>query len=56
VAREIITTELASRPPAPLSQAVRVGQLVFVFGLTPFTRELGLAKGWLKSPGDGGTR
>jgi len=40
VAGEIITTELAPRPDAPLSQAVRVGQLVFVSGLTPFTREI----------------
>jgi len=32
---------------------------VFVSGLTPFTREIARAKGWLgwlKSPGDGGTR
>jgi hypothetical protein len=53
VAGEIITTELAPRPDAPLSQAVRVGQLVFVSGLTPFTREIARAKGWLgwlKSP------
>jgi enamine deaminase RidA (YjgF/YER057c/UK114 family) len=59
VAGEIITTELAPRPDAPLSQAVRVGQLVFVSGLTPFTREIARAKGWLgwlRSPGDGGTR
>lgn len=59
MAREIITTELAPWPDAPLPQAVRVGQPVFVSGLTPFTREIGRAKGrlgWLKSPGDRGTR
>jgi enamine deaminase RidA (YjgF/YER057c/UK114 family) len=59
VAGEIITTELAPRPDAPLSQAVRVWQLVFVSRLAPFTREIARAKGWLgwlRSPGDGGTR
>jgi 2-iminobutanoate/2-iminopropanoate deaminase len=42
--RQIIATDLAPQPDAPISQAVRVGQLVFVSGITPFTRELGLAK------------
>lgn len=44
MAREIITTDLAPQPDAPISQAVRVGQLVFVSGITPFTKELSLAK------------
>jgi 2-iminobutanoate/2-iminopropanoate deaminase len=42
--REIVTTDLAPQPDAPISQAVRVGQLVFVSGITPFTQELKLAK------------
>lgn len=44
MAREIIATDLAPQPDAPLSQAVRVGSLVFVSGITPFTKELTLAK------------
>lgn len=43
--REIIATDSAPHPDAPISQAVRVGQLVFVSGITPFTREMRLAKG-----------
>lgn len=42
--RQIITTDLAPRPDAPISQAVRVGPLVFVSGITPFTTGLSLAK------------
>jgi reactive intermediate/imine deaminase len=44
MAREIIATDLAPQPDAPLSQAVRVGSLVFVSGITPFAKELTLAK------------
>ncbi len=43
--RQIIVTDAAPQPDAPISQAVRVGQLVFVSGITPFTREMRLAKG-----------
>ena len=43
--REIIATDAAPHPDAPISQAVRVGQLVFVSGITPFTRDMRLAKG-----------
>ena len=43
--RQIIATDAAPHPDAPISQAVRVGQLVFVSGITPFTREMRLAKG-----------
>jgi reactive intermediate/imine deaminase len=43
--REIIATDAAPHPDAPISQAIRVGQLVFVSGITPFTREMRLAKG-----------
>ena len=43
--RQIIATDSAPHPDAPISQAVRVGQLVFVSGITPFTGEMRLAKG-----------
>jgi reactive intermediate/imine deaminase len=43
--RQIIATDAAPHPDAPISQAVRVGQLVFVSGITTFTREMRLAKG-----------
>ena len=43
--REIIATDAAPHPDAPISQAIRVGQLVFVSGITPFTRDMRLAKG-----------
>jgi reactive intermediate/imine deaminase len=43
--RQIIATDAAPHPDAPISQAVRVGQLVFVSGITPFTREMRLVKG-----------
>jgi reactive intermediate/imine deaminase len=41
----IIDTPKAPRPKAPIAQAVRSGQLVFVSGITPFTLDLTLAKG-----------
>ena len=34
--RTIIHTDKASTPTVPLSQAVRVGNLLFVSGTTPF--------------------
>lgn len=43
--RQIISTVKAPRPPAPISQAVRTGHLVYVSGITPFTLDLQLAKG-----------
>ena len=43
--RQIIVTDAAPQPDAPISQAVRIGQLVFVSGITPFTGEMRLAKG-----------
>jgi reactive intermediate/imine deaminase len=45
MSRQIIATDAAPHPDAPISQAVRIGQLVFVSGITPFTREMRLAKG-----------
>lgn len=43
--RTIIATALAPQPAAPISQAVRSGQLVFVSGITPFDLDLKLAVG-----------
>jgi reactive intermediate/imine deaminase len=43
--RQIIVTDAAPQPDAPISQAIRVGELVFVSGITPFTTEMRLAKG-----------
>jgi reactive intermediate/imine deaminase len=43
--RQIIATDAAPHPDAPISQAVRIGQLVFVSGITPFTREMTLVRG-----------
>jgi reactive intermediate/imine deaminase len=42
---DYIDTPRAPRPKAPIAQAVRSGNLVFVSGITPFTLELTLAKG-----------
>lgn len=41
---EIIDTRNAPRPKAPIAQAIRSGNLVFVSGITPFTLDLRLAK------------
>ncbi|HEV7734677.1 MAG TPA: RidA family protein [Candidatus Binatia bacterium] len=41
---QIIDTPNAPQPNAPIAQAVRSGNLVFVSGITPFTCELTLAK------------
>jgi reactive intermediate/imine deaminase len=45
VAPQKIDTARAPRPKAPIAQAVRTGNLVFVSGITPFTLDLELAKG-----------
>jgi 2-iminobutanoate/2-iminopropanoate deaminase len=42
--RAIITTANSPQPNAPLSQAVRSGNLLFVSGITPFTLDLQVAK------------
>jgi 2-iminobutanoate/2-iminopropanoate deaminase len=44
MAREIITTPRAGRTRSPLSQAVKVGGLVFVSGTTAYTPDGSLAK------------
>jgi 2-iminobutanoate/2-iminopropanoate deaminase len=45
MSRQIISTAKAPQPPAPISQAVRTGHLVYVSGITPFTLDMQLAKG-----------
>jgi reactive intermediate/imine deaminase len=42
---DAVDTPNAPRPKAPIAQAVRSGNLVFLSGITPFTLELTLAKG-----------
>lgn len=43
--RTLINTDRAPQPRAPISQAVRTGNLVFVSGITPFDLDLKLAVG-----------
>jgi 2-iminobutanoate/2-iminopropanoate deaminase len=45
MSRQIINTAEAPQPDAPISQAVRSGNFVFVSGITPFDLDLNLAKG-----------
>jgi 2-iminobutanoate/2-iminopropanoate deaminase len=46
MSREIVSTDRAPLGlGVPVSQAVKVGNLVFVSGITPFTKDLQLAKG-----------
>src|SRR5262245_47467795 len=42
---DAIDTPNAPRPKAPIAQAVRSGNLVFLSGITPFALDLTLAKG-----------
>jgi 2-iminobutanoate/2-iminopropanoate deaminase len=44
MARQIIKTAEAPLPTAPISQAVRSGDFVFVSGITPFDLDLKLVK------------
>ena len=44
MARQIITTDKVAKPRVPLSAAVKVGNLVFVSGTTPYTVDYQLAK------------
>jgi 2-iminobutanoate/2-iminopropanoate deaminase len=44
MARQIINTADAPQPGAPISQAVRSGDFVFVSGITPFDLDFRLAK------------
>jgi len=45
MAKQIITSHKIAQPRVPLSPAVKVGNLVFVSGCTPFTVDYQIAKG-----------
>jgi 2-iminobutanoate/2-iminopropanoate deaminase len=45
MSRQIISTDKVSKPRVPLSNAVRVGNLIFVSGSTPYGPDYQLAKG-----------
>jgi len=45
MSRQIITSESLAKPRVPLSHAVKVGNLVFVSGTTPFTADRQIAVG-----------
>ncbi len=49
MAKEIITTDKVARPRVPLSSAVKVGNLIFVSGMTPFAPDYQVAKGDFKA-------
>jgi 2-iminobutanoate/2-iminopropanoate deaminase len=49
MARQIVTTDKVATPRVPLSNAVRVGNLVFVSGTTPFDVHRNIAKGDFKA-------
>lgn len=45
MAKQIITTDKVARPRVPLSPAVKVGNLLFVSGSTPFDVNYEIARG-----------
>ena len=45
MAKEIITTDKVAKPRVPLSAAVKIGNLIFVSGSTPYDTNHQLAKG-----------
>lgn len=45
MSKEIISTDKVAKPKVPLSSAVKVGNLVFVSGTTPFDKNHQVAKG-----------
>jgi 2-iminobutanoate/2-iminopropanoate deaminase len=45
VTRQIITTDKVAKPRVPLSPAVKVGNLLFVSGSTPFDADYQIARG-----------
>lgn len=49
MARQIIASDKVVKADVPLSQAVKTGNLVFVSGATPFTKDLQIAKGDLEA-------
>ena len=44
MAKEIVMTDRVARPRVPLSHAVKVGNLIFVSGTTPFTTDYQVAR------------
>ena len=49
MAKEIITTDKVAKPRVPLSSAIKVGNLIFVSGMTPFAPDHQVAKGDFKA-------
>jgi len=45
MSKEIISSDKVAKPKVPLSSAVKVGNLVFVSGTTPFDKNHQVAKG-----------
>lgn len=45
MSKEIISTDKVAKPKVPLSSAVKVGNLVFISGTTPFDKNHQVAKG-----------
>jgi 2-iminobutanoate/2-iminopropanoate deaminase len=45
MAKEIVMTDRVTRPRVPLSHAVKMGNLIFVSGTTPFTTDYQVARG-----------
>lgn len=45
MSKEIISTDKIAKPKVPLSSAVKVGNLVFISGTTPFDKNHQVAKG-----------
>ena len=43
--KQVITTEKYRTPKVPLSRGVKVGNLIFVSGMTPYNAEYQIAKG-----------
>ena len=43
--KQIITSDKVAKPRVPLSPAVKIGNLVFVSGCTPFTVDYQISKG-----------
>jgi len=45
MAKQVITSDKVAKPRVPLSPAVRMGNLLFVSGSTPFAADYDIAKG-----------
>ncbi len=49
MARQVIMTDRVAKPKVPLSNAVKVGNLIFVSGTTPYTTDHKIAVGDFKA-------